>query len=241
VSDERKIQAILFDLDGTLRHNEPDSTGAFMDFAAALGAPDSAEQRTRLIRWTHYYWAQSPELSQDMQIYNTLSDEFWEHYAARALTVLGCSQNQASLMAAEMQCLMREEHQPDDVILPDVVPTLEALRNIGYRLGVVSNRSTPFHEYLQSLGLDIFFDLVLAAGEVASWKPEPGIFEHALKQLSLAPDQAVYVGDNYYADVVGARQAGMKPVLIDPQGIFLEPGCPVITRISDLPAVLKSS
>ena len=237
----KNIRAILFDLDGTLRHNEPDSTFAFMDYALALGAVDSAEKRQHFVRWTHYYWAQSPELSQDMQIYRTLSDEFWEHYAVRALVELGCSETTARKLAPEMQCRMSEEHKPEDIILPDVFPTLETLKAAGYSLSVVSNRSTSFHEYLQSLALDTYFDLILAAGEVDSWKPDPAIFRHALTQLSLTPDQAIYVGDNYFADVVGARRAGLQPVLIDPQGIFKDPGCPVITRISDLPGILNDS
>ena len=235
------IHAILFDLDGTLRHNEPDSTAAFMDFATALGATDSVEKRLQFVRWTHYYWAQSPELSQDMQIFRTLSDDFWEHYAVRALVEFGCSEAQARKLAPEMQCRMSEEHKPEDIILPDVFPTLETLKGLGFSLSVVSNRSKPFREYLQSLELAGYFDVILAAGEVASWKPDPIIFQHALEKLALNPDQAVYVGDNYFADVVGARRAGLLPVLIDPQGIFADPGCPVITRISELPGLLNGS
>jgi putative hydrolase of the HAD superfamily len=48
----------------------------------------------------------------------------------------------------------------------------------------------------------------------------------------------VYVGDNYYADVEGARAAGMMPILIDPDGIFPDPGCPVIRSLGELEAAL---
>jgi FMN phosphatase YigB (HAD superfamily) len=43
-----------------------------------------------------------------------------------------------------------------------------------------------------------------------------------------SPEQTLYIGDNYFADVVGARRAGLRPVLYDPKGLFHEPGCPVI-------------
>ena len=145
----------------------------------------------------------------------------------------------ARKLAPEMHCRMTEEHRPKDIVLPDVFSTLKALRSEGYRLGVVSNRSTPFHEYLQTMDLDSYFELVLAAGEISSWKPDPAIFQVALTRMKISPGQAVYVGDNYYADVVGARRAGLQPILIDPQGIFDTPGCPVITRIADLPGLLK--
>jgi len=53
-----------------------------------------------------------------------------------------------------------------------------------------------------------------------------------------APEAAAYVGDNYYADVVGARAAGLHPILIDPLGIFPEAGCPTIRALGELEAVL---
>ena len=66
------------------------------------------------------------------------------------------------------------------------------------------------------------------------WKPEPHIFVHACERLNVIPTEAVYVGDNYYADVVGARRAGLQPVLYDPRGIFPEPGCATIKSFDEL-------
>jgi len=84
------------------------------------------------------------------------------------------------------------------------------------------------------LGLDGFFELILVAGEVSSWKPEPGLFINALDRMEIRPDEAVYVGDNYYADVVGARRAGIRPVLYDPNRVFPEADCTVIESIKEL-------
>jgi FMN phosphatase YigB (HAD superfamily) len=52
--------------------------------------------------------------------------------------------------------------------------------------------------------------------------------------MGIEPGQAVYVGDNYFADVIGAQRAGMRAVLIDPEGLFPEADCPVIHKISEL-------
>ena len=71
-----------------------------------------------------------------------------------------------------------------------------------------------------------------------SYKPEPGLFEHALKRAGLAPQEAVYVGDNYFADVVGSRRAGLQPVLFDPDVIFPEADCITIRSFGQLHAVL---
>jgi putative hydrolase of the HAD superfamily len=74
---------------------------------------------------------------------------------------------------------------------------------------------------------------------VNTFKPEPEIFGHALRRLNLTAQEALYVGDNYYADVVGARRAGLRPVLYDPRGIFPEPGCETIKSFDELNTLVK--
>jgi len=65
-------------------------------------------------------------------------------------------------------------------------------------------------------------------------KPHPGIFRQALAQMALSPDQALYVGDSYPHDVVGARNAGLDVVLVDRNGAAGAPDCPMV---SDLPGL----
>ena len=58
-------------------------------------------------------------------------------------------------------------------------------------------------------------------------KPDPEIFRFALKELSLtnSPEKVLYVGNEYKADVLGARAAGLVPVLIDPRGDYEHADC----------------
>jgi FMN phosphatase YigB (HAD superfamily) len=57
--------------------------------------------------------------------------------------------------------------------------------------------------------------------------------------VNLSPQDAIYVGDNYYADVVGSRAAGLRPILYDPLGIFPEPDCETIKSFDELKSILK--
>jgi 2-haloalkanoic acid dehalogenase type II len=232
------IKAVVFDLDGTLRHNQPDSTNFFLDLAVELGVRDSEEKRRHVAKWIHYYWAQSPELSQDMQIYTTLSEAFWQRYANRALVEFGCKPEKALALAPELHSQMETRYQPIDAVFSDAPSTLAALQKAGYKLAVLSNRSTPFQETLAKLGIGEYFQFALAAGEVGAWKPDPAAFLPALERLGLAPKEVVYVGDNYYADIVGARRAGLNPILIDPQGIFDDPSYPIIRDLAALEGLL---
>ena len=234
------IQAILFDLDGTLRHNRPTSTQVFLDLAVSLGLSDSPEKRRQAIRWTHYYWAQSPEMLADVERFRGEQELFWTNYAVLHLIAFDCPPEEAARLAPLIHASMKNLEQAEDWVPPDVPETLRQLQAAGFRLAVLSNRTNPCGEYLGELGIKDFFDLALVAGELACWKPEPAIFHQALDRLGVAAGEAVYVGDNYYADVLGAERAGLWPVLIDPDGLFPEADCPSIGTIGELPQVLKS-
>jgi putative hydrolase of the HAD superfamily len=116
---------------------------------------------------------------------------------------------------------------------------LPQLKESGYILGVISNRDKPFQDVLDDHGISEFFDFSMAAGEVKVWKPDPGIFKHGLQRVNLSAGEVIYVGDNYYADVVGARSAGLEPVLYDPLGIFLDPDCTTIKSFDELNSIVK--
>jgi HAD superfamily hydrolase (TIGR01549 family) len=234
------VTAVLFDLDGTLRHNLPSSNHTFFDYAAQLGAVDTPERRRDALRWVHYYWAQSPEMLQDQETYGGLTDSFWSYYSYRTLINFACPDAQAQALGPQVHQRMQDEYQPVDHVPSDVWDTLATLRDAGFPLGVVSNRRNSYGEQMTALGLAPFFQFALAAGEVNSWKPESGIFRHALELLGTRPEGTIYVGDNYYADILGAADAGLRPVLLDPEGLFPEAECPVITTLGGLLDVLRS-
>ncbi|MFZ5912165.1 MAG: HAD family hydrolase [Chloroflexota bacterium] len=233
------IRAILFDLDGTLRHSQPSGAAVFTEYVAGRGYPISADDRQRALRWEHYYWANSPELAADVGADKNEDQQFWCKYSYRRLVALGLSVAAAESLAPQVCQHMEASYRPEHVTPTELLGVLAALRQAGYRLGVVSNRDHPFGELLQEMGLCPFFDFSLAGGEVKSWKPEPGIFHAALERADSTAAQTLYVGDNYFADVIGARRAGLRPVLYDPGGLFHEPGCPVITSFDGLIEVIR--
>ena len=235
-----RINTILFDFDGTLRHNKPLASDFFTDYVLGQGHPISMDDRLRSARWEHYYWASSPELQADIDMFKDESEEFWCKYAYRRLIVLGLNMNVAEEFAPEVCQYMTDFYEREDIVPLELPEVLGMFQEAGYRLGVVSNRDQPFWEELVRLDLCPFFEFSLAAGEVLSWKPDPGIFQAALDRLDASATQTLYVGDNYFADVVGARRAGLWPVLYDPRGIFHDPGCPVIASFKELEGVVRS-
>lgn len=96
---------------------------------------------------------------------------------------------------------------------------LAELKRAGFRLGLVTNTSLPHSiivEEFKQLSLYDYFDTVVCSSEIVFRKPDRAMFEVALRALNVAPEEAMFVGDSYHADVVGAKQVGMKTVWLNP-------------------------
>lgn len=120
----------------------------------------------------------------------------------------------------------------------DVRPAFERLSSNGVRIGIVSNWDPRLRGLLDGLGLSPLIDTVVSSAEVGLHKPDPRIFELACRNLAVSPCEAAHVGDHYYADVIGAQVAGLRPVLIDRKGICLPEGVEAIDSLDSLEAAL---
>ena len=234
------IRAIIFDLDGTLRINQPAINKTFYRFAEELGLSSSCAQQRKAAQWAHFYWAQSDTLASDLEALGHDDERFWSNYVKRNLVALGSPEENADKLTPKMRHKMN--NQDFDSCVPEDVPkTLKSLKKDGYTIGLVSNRRRPIAEELEELGLSPLLDFAYVAGEVDVWKPNPQIFERAIAESGFDCEQMIYVGDNYYADIVGAQRAGMVPILIDPDDVFPEAACTIIQSIGEIPGLLNSS
>ncbi len=102
-------------------------------------------------------------------------------------------------------------------VVPDgVAEQVAELHATGVAVAVVSNADGTVESLLRKSGLA--FDIVIDSAVVGYAKPRPEIFQIALEKLDVAPEDAVHVGDTAWADVVGARAAGVRPLHLDPFG-----------------------
>lgn len=105
--------------------------------------------------------------------------------------------------------------------LPEgLVDAVSALRADGVPVCVVSNSEGRLQRLFEQLGIDHVFDLTLDSHLVGVEKPDPEIFRRALRHFAVPPERALHLGDVVATDVVGARAAGIRPVLIDPFGHY---------------------
>ena len=108
---------------------------------------------------------------------------------------------------------------------PEADQALRYARERGLRTAVISNSNGTVADILAHLGLAEHLEFVIDSSRVGVEKPDPRIFHIALEQAGLKPDEAVYVGDLYSIDVVGARAAGMRAILMDPGACWGERDC----------------
>jgi putative hydrolase of the HAD superfamily len=100
-------------------------------------------------------------------------------------------------------------------IYPDVIDVLERLRARKVRIGVLSNATSALVGFLEEIGLLPYFDFAVVSAIEGTKKPDRRIFERALEQAGVKPAHAAHVGDMYLEDILGARNAGIRPFLID--------------------------
>ena len=121
------------------------------------------------------------------------------------------------------------------VLFDDVAPALNELKSRGLVLGLISNVERDLTATISELGLPSWLDIMVTSLDAGFSKPQPQIFEAAIRRAAVQPSQTIYVGDQYEIDCLGANRAGMRGILLDRGGYFEEvTNCPRIRSLAEL-------
>jgi putative hydrolase of the HAD superfamily len=145
---------------------------------------DAITWESATVLWRGFYEVMFRELG--VQEWATLSEEFRAH----------C--NQPNVIAIN-----------DDAHL-----VLETLKTRGFQMAVISNWDASLEPLLKTNGLLDYFDAVFCSATFGYAKPNPKIFEAALKAVNLPAHQVMHVGDHPKHDCAAAQSLGITPVLI---------------------------
>lgn len=225
-----RFRAIFFDLDHTLLVHEPRLADLVLEACCGQAAAVGRELAWQGERFIQIYFA-TPAAREDWRRLDEAT--YWQNLTRLLLKDLGLAADPAQCTTALLARLSGDQRRA--YCPPQAHRTLTSLREAGYILGLVSNRDKPLDELCRQHGLEDYFAFTLSSGQVGATKPDPRIFEEALQRAGVAPEEAVYVGDNYFTDVIGAQRAGLTPILLDPNHLFPEAtACPVIERIEQV-------
>jgi HAD superfamily hydrolase (TIGR01549 family) len=121
-----------------------------------------------------------------------------------------------------------------ELMPPGVLPALAALRAHGLKLTIVSNANGKLRTVLDRLALSACVDCMLDSHDEGIEKPDPRFFEIALARSGAHRETTIHVGDIYQIDVVGARAAGLRGVLLDQAGLYPDADCPRVRSLAHL-------
>lgn len=106
-------------------------------------------------------------------------------------------------------------------VYPDVIPSLQRWQEQGVELGIISNFDSRLYAVLVALNLRSFFSSITISSEVGAAKPDPQIFESAIAQYQVKPEETWHIGDSRREDYEGAKAAGMQAFLLKRRSLVL--------------------
>jgi len=224
------IKAVFFDWLNTIARAEPDRHELWCQVLPEFSIKPLPEKlirgiyaaETQLPRGAPYRWRESED------------PDVFVRYQEIILAELGFTLHRDTVLQMVKrisQVARRVTYVPYD----DVLPTLKDLKKRGLTLGLITNMYKDADIILRKLGLDRYLDFIVTAQEVGADKPAPPVFLAALERAGVDASEAVYVGDQYETDVVGARGVGINPIFIDRYDLIPEVSdCPRIHSLTEL-------
>jgi putative hydrolase of the HAD superfamily len=119
-------------------------------------------------------------------------------------------------------------------VFEDVHPALDTLRSHGFKLGIVSNWDERLRPLLAELQLTPYFEPIVISVEAGCTKPSPGIFARAVSLLRFPSHSILHIGDSLSEDVLGAQSAGLQGLLLDRKASGARaPSIPSLAELGD--------
>jgi putative hydrolase of the HAD superfamily len=120
---------------------------------------------------------------------------------------------------------------------PEALDAIRRVRAAGLVAGVISNSNGSVRSILETTGLAAHLDFIIDSSVVGVEKPDPRIFHLGLREANVEAAEAVYVGDLYSVDVLGARGAGLDGILLDPRGYWAPRDCRLARHLGEAVAL----
>lgn len=206
------IRAIFFDMYNTLARFEPTRFEIQSQACSKFGIKLSEEGIVRGYAAADIYMTEQNMLNPIRLRSQAGKDLFFAEY--ERLVLSGCGVDLTPEQALSIWTSVKlTPHKLQT--FEDVEPTLLKLKDIGLKLGMISNIDQLGEELALGLRLNNYLDISVTSKDLGVEKPDPKVFQIALRKISVNPDEAIHVGDQISSDVEGALATGIYPVLLD--------------------------
>ena len=220
-NDAVNPSAVVFDVDYTIARPGPELGGeGYCRVGTRHGLTLDAARYEEARRDAFADLKRHPELDHD--------EEIWILFTQRIIDGMGGT---GDTYAAAVELTRAWDHAEHFELYDDALPTVDALRERGIRVGLLSNTSRDLEIFVAHHGLIV--DAVLTSATHGKTKPHETIFRRMLFLLGVEAGEAAMVGDTLHDDIEGARAIGMRAVLVDRAGRYPD----VPDRLDDLRAL----
>lgn len=202
------IKAVFIDVGNTLLYEKPSRFEIYAERARRRAVSLDETEMRGLMHRAHR------ELPVEIGGAYRYSDPWFGAYIERIFhDYLGVAREELEPIRAE---LFGQFAEPATFALfPGAIELLDGLRARGLKLGIVSNWSARLPSLLERLELARRVDFVLCSAIERLEKPDPQIFEKALRLAGVRADESLHAGDDFEKDVLGAQRVGIRAVLVD--------------------------
>ena len=226
-----KIKAVLFDLYGTLVGFEP---SRFVIQSQVLKKYDLFLTEAGVSKGyflADKFMAEQNAVSPIRSMSIVEKEEFFAKYEQLVL-----SGDELEVELSLCKKIFKElQNIPYSMVLyEDVIPTLNSLRKLNFKLGLISNMDKSGSEILDEFNLFSYMDVCITSKEAKVEKPDSKIFNMALSKLDIDATSSMYIGDQILSDIEGAKNSKMLPILIDRESSHTDYQGQKISDLSEL-------
>jgi len=234
------IKAVIFDWFNTLAHYEPPREEVHSRILKDFGIEvEPVKLVAPLMKADKYFFDENikkPVRSRTA----TEQQEFYVTYEDIILKDLGIQSEREVLAQIYIKGDLLFSRIADFALYEDVLPVLKSLKLNKLTIGLLTNFAKDMTALCRKLGMESYIDFIVTPFETGADKPSPVIFRAALNKANVRAEEAIYVGDQYKSDILGARGVNMQAVLIDRYNLASEVNdCPRITSLNELSQYLK--
>jgi putative hydrolase of the HAD superfamily len=225
------IEAVFFDAGETLLSPQPSWSELSAQVLRERGHDVAVDAMRSAWRHTGQHFIRAADEGRTFSTSPGESERFWTALYVDLLDFLGIHDRDAP------RVLYETFSNPEVYeLFPDSRPTLDALKERGLKLGVISNFESWLRVLLDRLDIRKMFDVLAISGELGWEKPDPRIFKWAMEEAGVDAPSSVHVGDSPHFDPAPAVALGMHGVLLDRHGRWdeLEVDYPLIASLGEL-------
>lgn len=214
-----KFEAVIFDLDSTLTntHRYPIVASAWLLKKSGI---ESEELTSSYIRHLVIRYRTAIQAIVEGAPYRSAYEIV---HTAMGESLNDIDHHADPFLVKEAADRFKALHLELSTLYDGVYEILHNLKTKDMKLGVISNSfAGNARIILSNLEIDHFFSSVVDCGDVDAFKPMKAPFERVLKELSTDSSMALYIGDEYYADMVGAKSIGLSTIWINNRKVSID-------------------